>query len=83
MKCFPDQNLLSTTKSSLCRKFCPTKIFSKDILMYVKNILRMTFHYVIIAMISEFQNNFSDHLKDNAYQNAFSLLFHRIHFNRS
>ena len=51
--------------------------------MYVKNLLRMTFHYVIIAMISEFQNNFSDYLKDNAYQNAFSLLFHCIHFNRS
>ena len=43
----------------------------------------MTFHYVIIGMISEFQNNFSDHLKDNAYQNTFLLLFHRIHFNRS
>ena len=51
--------------------------------MYVKNLLRMTFHYVIIAMIGEFQNNFSDQLNDNACQNAFSLLFHHIHFNRS
>ena len=34
-------------------------------------------------MISELQNDFNDHLKDNAYKNAFSLLFHRMHFNRS
>ena len=34
-------------------------------------------------MISELQNDFNDHLKDNAYKNAFSLLFHRIHFNLS
>ena len=34
-------------------------------------------------MISEFQNNFNDHLKYNAHKNVFSLLFHRIHFNRS
>ena len=34
-------------------------------------------------MISEFQNDFNNHLKDNANKNAFSLLFHRIHFNRS
>ena len=34
-------------------------------------------------MISEFQNDFNDHLKHNAYKNAFSLLFHRIQFNRS
>ena len=32
----------------------------------------MTFHYVIIAMISEFQNDFNDHLKYNACKNAFS-----------
>ena len=44
---------------------------------------RVTFHYVIIAMISEFQNDFNDHLKYNAYKNVFSSLFHRIHFNRS
>ena len=34
-------------------------------------------------MISEFQNNFNDHLEENSYKNEFSLLFHRIHFNRS
>ena len=34
-------------------------------------------------MISEFQNDFNDHLKDNAYKNAFLVLFHRIYFNRS
>ena len=27
-------------------------------------------------MISEFQNDFKDHLKDNAYKNAFLLLSH-------
>ena len=51
--------------------------------MYVKNLLRMTFHYIIIAMISEFQNDFNDHLEENAYKDALSLLFRRIHFNRS
>ena len=34
-------------------------------------------------MVSEFQNDFINHLKDNAYENEFSLLFQRIHFNRS
>ena len=34
-------------------------------------------------MINEFQNDSDDHLKDNAYKNAFLLLFHRIYFNRS
>ena len=34
-------------------------------------------------MISELQNDFNDHLKYDAYKNAFSLLFHRIHFNQS
>ena len=29
-----------------------------------------------MAMISESQNGFNDHLKDNAYKNEFSLLFH-------
>ena len=38
MKCFPDQNHLSQTKSSPWRKFCPTKSFSKDTFMYVKNL---------------------------------------------
>ena len=34
-------------------------------------------------MINEFQNDFNDHLTDNAYKNAFLLLFHHIHFNQS
>ena len=34
-------------------------------------------------MISEFQNDFNDHLRDNWYKNKFSLLFHGIHLNRS
>ena len=37
----------------------------------------------IIAMISELRNDFNDHLKYDAYKNAFSLLFHRTHFNQS
>ena len=38
MKCFRDQNHSSLTKSSPWRKFCLTKTFSKDTLMYVKNL---------------------------------------------
>ena len=34
-------------------------------------------------MISEFQNDFNNHLQDNAYKNAFLLLPNRIYFNRS
>ena len=43
----------------------------------------MTFHLVIVSMISEYQNDFYGYLKNNAYKNAFSLLFHGIRFNRS
>ena len=44
LKCFPDQNYLTPTKKSPCRKFCPTNTISEDTLIYVKKkALRMTF----------------------------------------
>ena len=35
----------------------------------------MAFHYVIIAMISELQNDFNDHLKYDAYKMHFHYCF--------
>ena len=36
-----------------------------------------------MAMISEYQNDIYGCLKDNAYKNAFSLLFNQVRFDRS
>ena len=36
IKCFPDQNNLSPTKKSPCRKFYPTNTISEDTLIYVR-----------------------------------------------
>ena len=70
------------SKLSLPKKVCPTNTFSRDTLIYVK-IFR------IDIPLGNSRNDywilewFLRYLKDNAYKNAFSLLFHRIRFNGS